>query len=175
MRLIALLMTAAFLFAGCTEDNPKEPDPTTKPSPTATVPSMPAEATEKTVGGAAAFVKHYVALLNYSSDTGDVAALSEATDPACEGCHAYVSLYRSTYADGGYLRDPGWTVTKIDPEIQNKKLIVFLSVNAPGGTFKEKSGSPVQESRDEKYNLVITPTLHDDEWKVSGFVREAGK
>lgn len=175
MRLIALLMTATMLFAGCTEDKPREPDPTTKPSPTPTVPSMPAEANEKTVGGAAAFVKHYIALLNYSSDTGDVAALSGATDAACEGCHAYVSLYKSTYANGGYFRDPGWSVARIDPEIDNKRLLVFVSVNAPGGTFKEKSGSPVQESRDEKYNLILTPTLHDGQWKVSRFVREAGK
>ncbi|MGZ8769065.1 DUF6318 family protein [Aeromicrobium sp.] len=168
-------MATALLCVGCTEDKPREPDPTTKPSPTATVPSMPNEAEANTVDGAIAFVEHYVELLNYSSDTGDVAALSDATDAECAGCDSYVSLYKSTYASGGYFRDPGWSITRIDPDIQNKSLLVFVSVTSHGGTFREKSGSEVQKSRDEKYNLIFTPTLHDGQWKVSRFVRETGK
>lgn len=176
MRIVVYVVAALLLFAGCTQDQPKEPGPTSRPSPTVTVPSMPAAAQEKTVAGAVAFVKHYIALLNYSSDTGDVDALSEASDATCVGCRAYSSLYESTYEGGGYFRDPGWTPSKIVPEIQgDKSLLVFAIVNAPGGSFRETSHSTIQKSRDEKYDLVFTPSLKDDHWIILRFTREAGE
>ena len=174
MRIIAYVVSTLLLFAGCAQDQPKEPVPTAKPSPTATVPSMPAAAQENTVAGAVAFVEHYIKLLNYSSDTGDIEALSEVSEASCAGCQAYVSLYETTYQNGGYFRDLGWTSSKIDPEIQNDKtLLVFASVTAPGGSFRETSDSPVQKSRDEKYNLIFAPSLKADHWVITRFTREA--
>ena len=176
MRIIAYVVAALLLFAGCAQDQPTEPAPTAKPSPTATVPSMPAAAKENTVAGAVAFVEHYIELLNYSSDTGNIEALAEASDATCAGCRAYTSLYETTYRNGGYFRDPGWTPSRIDPEIQvDKTLLVLASVTAPGGSFREASDSPVRKSRDEKYDLVFTPSLKNGHWVITRFSREAGQ
>ncbi len=49
------------VVAGCSDPEPVEPSAT--PTPTITVPTMPAQAKENTPEGAAAFVNHYIDVL----------------------------------------------------------------------------------------------------------------
>ena len=77
MRVVAALL-ALVVVAGCGGDpEPKEPKsvPTASTTPTATPPTMPAQAKENSPEGAAAFVKHYIDVFNYASNTGDVTEL----------------------------------------------------------------------------------------------------
>ena len=173
MRLVALVMAAALLFAGCTEDRPKEPDPTTKPSPTATVPSMPAEATQKTVGGAAAFVKHYVDVLNYASNTGDVKELQKLSDPKCEGCNTYIDLFKRTYEAGGYYKDAEWSLSDLEATHQDSTLVVFAAAHVPGGRFKTSSSAAEKRGKTEDPDLAFEPSLTNGNWSLRSLSLEA--
>ncbi|WP_332662819.1 DUF6318 family protein, partial [Aeromicrobium sp.] len=98
MRFGGIVLAALLTLGACSSDpEPKEPKRTASATPTATPPTMPAQAKEDTPEGAAAFVKHYIDVFNYASNTGDVEELSRLSSPDCKGCQSYITLYRDTY------------------------------------------------------------------------------
>ena len=167
MRLIALLMAAALLFTGCTEDKPREPDPTTKPSPTATVPAMPDAAREGTDEGAIAFVKHYIDVFN----TGDVKELQKLSDPKCEACNNYIDLYEKTYADGGYFNDSDWTMSELTAELQGQTVVVFAHVAAPPGSYRITGNGAEKPGDPEDFDGTFVPRFKNGGW----LLKEIGK
>ena len=166
MRLIALLMTAALLFAGCTEDKPKEPDPTTKPSPTATVPSMPADATEGTDEGAIAFVKHYIDVFNYASNTGDVKELQKLSDPGCESCEKYLTTIETAHAEGADVDGFGWTV---DDVIAGDGSTFDLAIRSKKYRTKDAADSEWGVVLAAKYEFVVELSRRGSRWTISEF------
>ncbi len=146
MRFIALGVAAALLMAGCGSADPKEPKPTTAPTATATVPTMPPEAKEDSKAGAIAFVKHYIDVFNYASNTGDVEELQKLSDPKCEGCTKYIDLYKKTYAAGGYFKDSGWKVQSYEIDNHSAHWGLQVTVNAPQSKYR---GSTDAESSTE--------------------------
>ncbi len=170
MRLIALLMTTALLFAGCTnEPEPKEPDATSKPTPTATVPSMPAEAKEGSDEGAIAFVKHYIEVFNYASNTGDVEELQKLSDSDCGGCTEYIDLFRKTYADGGYFKDSDWQLNTITAEAQGSEMVVFAHLSAPKGRYKTSTKSTERAGEGESTDVTLVPAPTSSGWILTQF------
>jgi len=108
----AAVFSSALALVGCSDPEPKEPNgPTKTATPTHVAPTLPEAATKDSEEGAVAFVKHYIALLNYAANTGDVEQLRDASDPACEGCASYVSAFESTYEQGGDVTGFEWTVS----------------------------------------------------------------
>ncbi len=114
MRFGGIVLAVLLTLGACSSDpEPKEPKRTaTSATPTATPPTMPAQAKEDTPEGAAAFVKHYIDVFNYASNTGDVEELSRLSSPDCEGCQSYIKLYRDTYKAGGYFKGSDWTLER---------------------------------------------------------------
>lgn len=114
MRLGGVVLVMAALFAGCSSDpTPVEPDPaptTTSATPPRPVPTMPAQASEDSPEGAAAFVKHYVDVFNYAAATGDVAELSRLSSPDCTGCQKYIDEFRRIYEGGDQVTVQLWTL-----------------------------------------------------------------
>ncbi|MGZ8799330.1 MAG: DUF6318 family protein [Aeromicrobium sp.] len=169
MRVIVFLMATALLCVGCTEDKPREPDPTTKPSPTATVPSMPNEAEANTVDGAIAFVEHYVDVFNYASNTGDVTELQRLSDPKCEGCTEYIDLFEGTYAAGGFYRDSDWMISNFEVRTEGKYSLVLADLNAPAGIYKSSAADNIHKGHPEKTRLALLPVRSSNGWTISSF------
>ena len=170
----AAVFSSALALVGCSDPEPKEPNgPTKTATPTQVAPTLPEAATKDSEEGAVAFVKHYIELLNYASDTGDVERLREASDPKCGGCNSYVELYESTYANGGYFKDSGWKNSQQVTDVQDGELLVFADIEAAGGTFKEDRDDDIHESRDEAYQLIFAPVLTNGRWILSRFSRQA--
>lgn len=174
VRVIAYVLAAGMLFAGCTEDKPKEPDPTSKPSPTVAVPSMPAAAQDNTKAGAIAFVKYYIDVFNYASNTGDVKELQKLSDPGCEGCDTYIDLFRSTYDAGGYYEDAEWSLSNIAASRQDSTLVVFATVHVPGGKHKTSSNAKEVPGKVEDSDLAFVPGNKSGEWTLRSLALEAG-
>lgn len=174
MRVVAFVMAAGLLLTGCGSVEPKEPKPTTAPSATATEPSMPPGAKKNTVGGAEAFVRYYVELLNFASVSGNTTRLSDLSDPTCEGCSAYVELYRKTYDAGGYYKDSEWKLTDVHDEVQNGQPVVFADVHIPAGTYRTKSGVPERRGTAEDSKLTFVPILKGHSWLVKVFGLQSG-
>ena len=72
---------------------------------------MPPQASEDSVEGAAAFVKHYVDVFNYAAATGDVDELSRLSSPTCDGCQRYIAKFTQIYEDGDRISQRLWTLT----------------------------------------------------------------
>jgi len=90
MRFGGIVLAVLLTLGACSSDpEPKEPKRTaTSAVPTATPPTMPAQAKEDTPSGAATFVTYFVDTFNYAARTGDATPLTEVS-PDCEPCRKY--------------------------------------------------------------------------------------
>ncbi|KAA1398237.1 DUF6318 family protein [Aeromicrobium ginsengisoli] len=127
MRFGGIVLVALLTLGACSSDpEPKEPKRTaTSATPTATPPTMPAQAKEDTPEGAAAFVKHYIDVFNYAASTGDVEELSRLSAPGCKPCKRYADKFRAIYAKGDRISVRLWDLH--DDEIE---LVGDTRVNA---------------------------------------------
>ncbi len=173
MRTFAALL-ALLVIAGCGGDpQPKEPRSSVSASakPTAVaVPTMPAQAKENSPEGAAAFVKHYIDVFNYASNTGDVTELSRLSSPRCKGCQSYIKLYRDTYAAGGYFKDSDWQLSNFEIEQTGADIRIFLHADAPKGNYRLTTTSKVLSGVGEDTELLIG-LRQDSDWIVRTFDR----
>jgi len=127
VRVIAIFLAAALLFAGCTEDKPKEPDPTSKPTPTATVPPMPAQGQDNSPEGAAVFVSYYIALFNHAAATGDTAPM-RALSSNCEGCTKYADSFEATYSRGDNIPGKLWDLRTRNVRVYEDSVDVLTTI-----------------------------------------------
>jgi hypothetical protein len=157
MRFGGIVLAVLLTLGACSSDpEPKEPKRTaTSATPTATPPTMPAQAKEDTPEGAAAFVKHYIDVFNYASNTGDVEELSRLSSPACKGCQSYIKLYRDTYKAGGYFNDDGWKPIRSRSAPATSGYTVGVVVNAPETEYKTDRNSSVKVGEGGRYDLVF--------------------
>jgi hypothetical protein len=145
MRSFALAIAALLLVGSCTDDpQPIEPKPS---SPKATAPSPPSQVEQSTPEGAAAFVSHYIELLNFAARTGNVSPLTALSAPSCDGCQEYVSLYADVYAAGGNFEGGEWSPSDFELEVRRKTTDIFVRVEAEEGRVKPDSSS---DARTEK-------------------------
>ena len=133
MRVRTIIAAAMFSFAlalvGCSDPQPKEPDGPTA-TPTQVAPTLPEAATEDSEEGAVVFVKHYIELLNYAANTGDVKPLREASDPNCEGCTSYADYYVSVYEQGDTIVGINWLPSKSAASKIRNGFAVTIDVDA---------------------------------------------
>lgn len=161
------LALTAVLLAGCSDDpEPKEPDPSgsTSPEPTATPPPLPEAATQETPEGAAAFVDHYLAVLNYAKQSGDFDALSEVSAGSCEGCQRLVGTVERTYAQGGSFEGGEWSVGELSI-LQLTKVwsATGLVATTPGYQVPE-SGADPRESSGTTTNVEFQVAFEGKRW-----------
>lgn len=163
MRFGGIVLAALLTLGACSSDpEPKEPKPTaTSATHTATPPTMPAQAKEDTPEGAAAFVKHYIELVNYAANTGDSEPMAAASQ-ACKPCQSFGDAFSEEPTDGERFAGKLWKPTKLtvgstrDPLTVRAELLVqegrkrnpytfnfLLTTDSP---FRVRSISMVAES-----------------------------
>lgn len=165
----ALIALLAACGSGSDEPAPKEPTTTssTVPAPTATVPTMPAQASEDSPEGASAFVAHYVDVFNYAAATGDVDELSRLSSPDCDGCQRYIDLYRDTYAAGGYFKGGDWKIGELKVSSENEATYLTTSVLVDRGTYRDDRKSPEQEDPGERTTVSFAAKSVNGSWNLS--------
>lgn len=169
MRFGGIVLTALLVLGACTSDpQPKEPKPSaTTATPTASPPSMPAQAKEDSPEGAAAFVKHYINVFNYASSTGDVEELSRLSSPECEGCQSYIKLYRDTYAAGGYFRGSDWKLDDLKVDFGGDESYVDTHVTAPTGTYRKSAADPEESGNEEDADIAFAVSRSGSKWSLT--------
>jgi serine/threonine-protein kinase len=99
-------------------DTTKSPPDGTGREPTqivSTSPTFPASGTQRTSGGAIAFVAYWFDSLTYATGTGDVTNLVGASSPRCATCQSAATTIKQTYAAGGSLRGGAYLVRSLLP------------------------------------------------------------
>ncbi|WP_369814209.1 DUF6318 family protein, partial [Marmoricola sp. Leaf446] len=118
-RMVATVTAVAAIgvTAACGGDNPTPStapsDSTGEASPSASdppPPSVPRAARRLDKDGAAAFVRHWVKVLNYAGATGDTSALRQVSTSDCVKCAALSDGIDRIYDRGGNIAGGGWTV-----------------------------------------------------------------
>ena len=136
-------------------------------APAAVVPTMPAQASEDSPEGAAAFVKYYVDVFNYAAATGDVEELTRLSSPDCSGCQSYIKLYKETYAAGGYFKGGDWKIG--DLEVATDEQISYLTtqVTVEAGTFRETADDTEASDAGERTKVSFAIEKNSGSWRTS--------
>ncbi|WP_425475650.1 DUF6318 family protein [Nocardioides tweenelious] len=74
---------------------------------------MPAAAKARSDGGAEAFVRYWVAMVNFAQSTGETTSLKSLNEPACSGCRGLVKAIDSAYAEGGRIEGGAWSISNL--------------------------------------------------------------
>lgn len=155
-------------LGACSSDpEPKEPKRTASATPTATPPTMPAQAKEDTPEGAAAFVKHYIDVFNYAASTGDVEELSRLSSPDCKGCQSYITLYRDTYKAGGYFKDSDWTLGDLRLRKGGTTTYVTTVASTKPGPYRESKDEPERTSSGQDNEVSFAIERMSSDWQVT--------
>lgn len=145
MRLWGAGLAAVLLLGACTsEPSPREPSATSSetatPTPTVVAPTMSKQAGEDSPEGAAAFVQHYIDVFNYAAATGDVDGLSRLSSPDCKGCQSYITLYRDTYAAGGYFKGGEWKADQLRLSLLDESTVVYVRIKYGQSRYARTEG-----------------------------------
>lgn len=188
-RLVCAAILTASLGVGCSSDAKDSRSDTPKPSqpsdtssvvgkhgnrstsdPIGAPPDPPEGAKKNTLGGAEDFVRYYIELLNYASDTGDTRPLKAQSGSSCGGCHDYANLYEQTYRSGGFFEDGDWVP---QPQVlkQNFEGTVRLvvTVDAKPGRYKERRTAPTRAYGSNQYSLTFVLSRSNGRWVVREF------
>ena len=173
MKAIACaLLVGAFLLSSCQGEaaEPKPSPQTTAPAnPDATLPPMPAGANEFTPSGASTFVRHYVEVMEYSAQTGDVTELKRLSFEDCEGCNRYIDVFVGMYAKGGYSKPRDWSVGGINllfNKHEGYESTARTSLKLTAGTIKSSSEA-TEHTYPKTSGKVILGLVFDDGWRMS--------
>lgn len=117
MRFGGIVVAAALILGACSSDPaPKEPTtsaPSASPAtPAPAAPTMPPQAQEDSPEGAAAFVKHYIALVNFAANTGETSSMIEAS-ANCEACESFAGAFAQEPEDGERFGGKLWTLNQV--------------------------------------------------------------
>ena len=170
MRSFALAIAALILVSSCTDD-PEPIEPTASATTEPTAPSMPEQAREGSPEGAAAFVSHYIRILNYAASTGDLAELSRLSADECDGCRTYIDLYRDVHAAGGYFRGGDWKASNVELEIHKKTTDVFVTVHSDGGKVKPSADRKLEDGKPVNGDVVFEVDTAAKDRRVKRFER----
>ena len=144
-RLIIASLALPLLLGGCAEDEPEPKMPTTRsstsptssPSETTTAPvepTLPPEAEGKGIKAAEAFVRHYLAVVDYSRLMLDPIHLRKLSAATCGGCTGLGDLLAEVAKNGG----------KITGGDQSLKVVQAEELGLPGDNEAYRATATVQ-------------------------------
>jgi len=179
--LAAVAVSVSVLVAGCTQDAGPKPSPlpsTTKsasPSSTApTPPVMPAEAKGRSAKSAKAFVRYYVATLNYATATGDSKRLRGLDDGDCRSCAGIEKRIDDVYGPGGRIDSAGWKITSLALVAdQPKAPLVDVGLSLPPQNVTKRAGQKPVKFKGGRLLVTFRLTSTANGWIVNEWARAA--
>ncbi|WP_238177226.1 DUF6318 family protein [Kribbella sp. VKM Ac-2566] len=185
LALLACLAATA-LLASCTQASPEAGHPNTAPpapssgsspsgsSPAATSstpavpPSRPTAAVGLSLAAGEAFVRHYVDLMNYASQTGDGAPLLAESEAGCEGCKQYADFAaKINAANGGLSGDYFERVAEVTGLTRGKnsdRLFGTAAVTIGSYTTKDSPTAKPVTSKPRSYTEKVALSPSSGNW-----------
>lgn len=187
---LALLCCVA--LAGCTSETsatggrttmtpPATSEPTTSTTAPTTAtttagdpqaPKMPPLAKKQSTAGAKAFVKYYVASLNYSWATGQGLPIRRLSAQSCIACSSLANTIDKFTAAGGFQRGADWHVRRIElVPTQSARLPIARSIiHVDSGRWRSSSSGRLHQidpmrARDDFHLIWVR-----GEWRMTNVV-----
>jgi hypothetical protein len=174
---LAGIVVSTLLLTGCSADDtvsapprPRTPtSPVTTTSPTPAPPELPTAARKNTKAGAVAFAHHYINLINFAAQSGDMDGLRWASQPQCRGCARLMQSIQKIYSQGGWIRTDGWsprTWSSLGPTVglrQDVAVVVFM----PSEARKTSASSEVTNSEATKGAINFRLQYSRQRWLVA--------
>ena len=142
------------------------PTPTAKASPTP--PVLPPAATGTSPASAKAFVRHWVATLNYSGRTGDTTELADISAMDCKSCVGVVEYIKQVYRASGRISGRGWSINTMKYQPLQPRELPVLSVGvqiAPQRVTREENAA-VEHFEGGKRSMLFRLSARNDRWQV---------
>lgn len=186
-RLSWLLVVVLVFSAGCSGEEPvaqppERPAPRTSPvatteptpEPTAEPPELPAAAQQDTKAGAVAFAKHYIDVVNYATETGDVQPLWSASSNSCESCANFMEILTGVYRGGGRVEGGAWTVRSFSATAAGRPNVwlMALNLNADKQVVYRGPGAEPEERDGGRFAASLYARWSGDKWTVTRLVRD---
>jgi len=175
-----LALGVAALLAGCSGDPESTPTalppllPSASPSPSAPSASpvpLPSEATAATPQGAAAFTRHYFAVLNEAYRTPDTAALRQLSDPGCNSCSNFIREVDDLRQKGHHYEGGSFVLRSVEaPPVEGGDVV--LDVVYANGETRELDAAGQQVSSFPPRSVTpgqVRLLRRDARWTVRGF------
>lgn len=176
-RVIAATFVMWLLVAGC-QSNPEpaplpsptpSPTPSSSPSPTVAAPTLPPEARGTSTASAKAFVRHYVALINHATASGDTKGLRSHAAADCSSCTNIADRLDEIYGAGGFIRSNGWRIQSIIPVANQPRTTpaLQLAVALSPQRVVEREGGPVRSFEGGRQPMTIFLERLSRSWRVA--------
>lgn len=146
------------------------PSPSGFSSPTvAAPPAMPAAARGTSVKAAKAFVRYYVATINYAAATGDAEQLRGLGTRRCISCRAIIADVHRIYSAGGFIRSKGWLLTALAavPGQPRQAPIFQLGILESPQIVRATATSGTKHYKGGKQPMTMYLILRKTVWRVA--------
>jgi hypothetical protein len=170
MKIGGFFIALALALTACSGDpEPRSPSPTTPPSATstATPPAMPAQASEDSPEGAAAFASFWIESLDHALATGSTDVLAQASADECDGCQAYIKLVKSTYSAGGYIRGSTWSPGRFEIDYGDPETFMTTTVTIAAGVSRRSSETDEVKDPADSAELNFGATYDSSRWTMT--------
>ncbi|MDN6794120.1 MAG: DUF6318 family protein [Propionibacterium sp.] len=130
-----------------------------KPSnaPIPVEPSPPASISEDTPAAAEDFARYFVAVAEYSWNSGDTTTLRAISTPECKICQSVIKDVESTNASGGWTEGLAYSIHELEPPVQDpnrpNRLATVLHIETGAHTTYREGALTNAASRRELLEL----------------------
>jgi hypothetical protein len=164
------------VLAGCGGDPVAHPSPTVStPTSTApTPPAMPDAAKANTKGGAIAFVRFYIATLNFALASGDVSSLHAQATTNCASCVDVEKGLEDIYNSGATISGGLWVIdhfVDVRPNEAIKGWTLTALVRYDKQTVVRKPPETSKSTNEGTHIVSFRVSNRDGDWKVQQWSR----
>ncbi|MFD1827550.1 DUF6318 family protein [Mumia zhuanghuii] len=172
---VALLSVTA-----CTGEEPADGDPTSappttasaSPSPTPSAPTIPPEATKHSADGAAAFVKYWNEVFNYTVTTLDTRHLDALSAPDCDACGEMIGFVDRVRVGGGYSESPRYRTLVTSSQLIDGAFMVAAEHTSSDYRYRESADSKEMLVRAAKYRYLYELGWNGRGWSLDGIRKQ---
>jgi Family of unknown function (DUF6318) len=134
-------------------------------SPRATEPVMPALARQHSTAGAKAFIRHYIAVINYAFARTDPSPLQKISASNCVSCKQLISISARLARRGGKQVGGEWTSTSIRSSVRdgNRRFFIVDAQVGHGYSVGNATG-PKHVIRAHRIQAQLQLVWHSSHW-----------
>jgi hypothetical protein len=147
--------------------------PVATTSPTPAPPALPDAAQENSKGGAVAFARHFLEVVNFSIVSGNTEILNRTSLRSCVSCRNIAEEIADVYGGGGHVKggDLAATGFSVLPSGRRGMWAVGLEVKADRQLIQPHADSKPRFVRGGKYSLTLDVRRVGAAWRIARMER----